>query len=597
MGKEWDRLGASVEATAKSAGGFGKDSQANENAYAAARVRFGATAKQMQEWHQAWATEALRVLKPGGHLLAFGGTRTYHRLACAVEDAGFEIRDSVIWLYGSGFPKSLDVSKAIDRAAGAEREVLGTRRAGIHRAGRTDEEGGIMLGGPPEELKQAPITAPATPEAQRWQGWGTALKPSHEPVVCAQKPLGLADWLATIGSHLDRLEAEWQAQEVDPTTPTGEGGDSSGQTATSPSESETTTSWSIVTSWRRSLVELSQAASTFTTETATALTTVLKTLSSCLGTITGENTPDNPSPTSGSLFPVEAADNLFAAAVLSLRGTLALSAGESATESTAQPSPDADAALPSPAHEPIVVARKPLIGTVAQTVSEWGTGALNIDGCRIGTEEIAAHGGGVNHDGRKYGGGSGIPAIEAGANPHTGRWPANVALSHLSSRCCLGCDGTGVDGDGESQIECPECGGSGELGGCERVGERRVKTNVATKGHVGTTDSSSLYGFGGGDETPRGYADPDGLETVPAWACVEGCPVAELDRQSGERPGSHAQVNHSEGFGGASPLEFASRQNKELGYGDTGGASRFFYCAKSSRAERTVGVGANAHPT
>src|SRR5450759_1092068 len=74
-----------------------------------------------------WARECLRVLKPGGHLLAFGGTRTSHRLACAIEDAGFEIRDSIAWLYGSGFPKSLDVSKAIDKAAGAEREVVGIR--------------------------------------------------------------------------------------------------------------------------------------------------------------------------------------------------------------------------------------------------------------------------------------------------------------------------------------------------------------------------------------------------------------------------------------------------------------------------------------
>jgi site-specific DNA-methyltransferase (adenine-specific) len=70
-----------------------------------------------------WA-EILRVLKPGGHLLAFGGTRTYHRMACAIEDAGFEIRDSLHWIYGSGFPKSLDVSKAIDKAAGVEREVV-----------------------------------------------------------------------------------------------------------------------------------------------------------------------------------------------------------------------------------------------------------------------------------------------------------------------------------------------------------------------------------------------------------------------------------------------------------------------------------------
>jgi DNA modification methylase len=90
-----------------------------------------------KEWDSfnARADECLRVLKPGGHLLAFGGTRTYHRLACAVEDAGFEIRDSISWLYGSGFPKSLDVSKAIDKAAGAEREVVGSPdRSGDQRA-------------------------------------------------------------------------------------------------------------------------------------------------------------------------------------------------------------------------------------------------------------------------------------------------------------------------------------------------------------------------------------------------------------------------------------------------------------------------------
>jgi DNA modification methylase len=134
--------------------------------------------------------EAYRVLKPGGHLLAFGGTRTYHRLACAVEDAGFEIRDSLIWLYGSGFPKSLDVSKAIDKAAGAKREVVGlsphsaARSAGTMATGH-EAPSGYNNGDEGDRL----VTAPATPEAEQWQGWGTALKPSHEPVVVARKPL------------------------------------------------------------------------------------------------------------------------------------------------------------------------------------------------------------------------------------------------------------------------------------------------------------------------------------------------------------------------------------------------------------------------
>ena len=133
--------------------------------------------------------EALRVAKPGAMLLAFGGTRTFHRLTCAIEDAGWEVRDVLTWLYGSGFPKSHDISKAIDKAAGAEREIVGTRRAGIKRNGRTDDEGGIFVGGLPEALKQAPVTAPATEDARTWQGWGTALKPAWEPIVLAMKPL------------------------------------------------------------------------------------------------------------------------------------------------------------------------------------------------------------------------------------------------------------------------------------------------------------------------------------------------------------------------------------------------------------------------
>ena len=137
-------------------------------------------------------SECLRVLKPGGHLLAFGGSRTYHRLACAVEDAGFEVRDQIMWLYGSGFPKSLDVSKAIDKAAGAEREVLGVGAAYCKEI----EEGRDCPGHPTANRslggganKHTASTAPATPDAKTWQGWGTALKPAHEPIVVARKPL------------------------------------------------------------------------------------------------------------------------------------------------------------------------------------------------------------------------------------------------------------------------------------------------------------------------------------------------------------------------------------------------------------------------
>ena len=136
---------------------------------------------------EVWA-ECLRVLKPGGHLLAFAGTRTQHRMAVRIEDAGFEIRDMIAWVYGSGFPKSLDVSKAIDKAAGAEREVIGSGKGRTGAAAQPN--GGSSFS---DDSYQWPgdydITAPATEAAKQWQGWGTALKPALEPVTVARKPL------------------------------------------------------------------------------------------------------------------------------------------------------------------------------------------------------------------------------------------------------------------------------------------------------------------------------------------------------------------------------------------------------------------------
>lgn len=134
-------------------------------------------------------SEVLRVLKPGAHLLAFGGTRTFHRLICAIEDSGFEIRDCLMWMYATGFPKSLDISKAIDASEGAEREIIGTtsvcgsyRRDYLARMGYRPE--GEPFRG---ERDGAPITAPATEMAKRWDGYGTALAPSWEPITLAMK--------------------------------------------------------------------------------------------------------------------------------------------------------------------------------------------------------------------------------------------------------------------------------------------------------------------------------------------------------------------------------------------------------------------------
>jgi site-specific DNA-methyltransferase (adenine-specific) len=128
--------------------------------------------------------EVLRVLKPGGHALIACGTRTQHRMVVNIEDAGFEIRDVVTWLYGSGFPKSLNISKAIDKEAGAEREVVGIHK----RHGGGSAVSGAMSG-PLGTASELPLTAPATEAAKQWDGWGTALKPACEFWTLARKPL------------------------------------------------------------------------------------------------------------------------------------------------------------------------------------------------------------------------------------------------------------------------------------------------------------------------------------------------------------------------------------------------------------------------
>lgn len=189
--------------TARKKGGTGKASENLKSPAGRSRITTGFMGKSWDGTGIAFDPETwrlvYRVLKPGGYLIAFGGTRTYHRLVCAIEDAGFEIRDSLHWIYGSGFPKSLDVSKAIDKAAGAERtEVTGVKPGHEDFISRTDDysAGGRSDGWErPWRSDQNAVLrshqqfAPATDAAKQWEGWGTALKPAHEPIVLARKPL------------------------------------------------------------------------------------------------------------------------------------------------------------------------------------------------------------------------------------------------------------------------------------------------------------------------------------------------------------------------------------------------------------------------
>lgn len=253
-----------------------------------------------------WAEECLRVLKPGGHLLAFGGTRTWHRLAVAVEDAGFEVRDSIAWLYGSGFPKSLDVSKAIDKAAR-----------------------GVPQGGTDPTSPNHGKYRTTTTEGKRWDG------------------------------------------------DAGQGYGAGGSRFLAPDRSGSPTS---IASERMDVPATATTPLTGTEDAAAA--------------------DGSPTPTPGATVPTDDAAQQWSGWGTALK----------------------------PAFEPIVVARKPLTGTVAANVLAHGTGALNIDGCRVQGEDAP--------EGRlRHGGGSAVSSSMAGPlNPDVrpaspaGRWPANVLL-------------------------------------------------------------------------------------------------------------------------------------------------------------------------
>lgn len=464
--------------------------------------------------------ECLRVLKPGGHLLCFAGTRTQHRMAVRIEDAGFEIRDMIAWVYSTGFPKSLDVAKAIDKVGGeaVPPEFAGWLRAERQRQGLTAKElcerggfyknvnhGGLVsnweagLGAPNaaqfnllcdlldlplsrrEEVerevlgwrKVAPgvafssegashvaVTAPATDAARQWQGWGTALKPALETVTFASKPYTDEQEQDIILSNLIRLEArlwlmssasaveksstssqseygvacaiaQWSAEEITSTRaalcdPMG----------TSLFELATTTSLSIVSSWRRTLEESWSDGSTSTTGTKSSTTTDWRTLKFSLSQITPESIIKACSLPGGFSANASTAESHFNASLSLLQSIRALSATERAMSQAQHGHRGAGV---KPNLDPCIMARKPLDGTVATNVLAHGTGALNIDGCRVPTGDEVIHV--PQSDPSKRAGIVGSDLGISGANTSDfqaaqrasvertmtfGRWPANL---------------------------------------------------------------------------------------------------------------------------------------------------------------------------
>jgi len=416
-----------------------------------------------QRWCLAWATECLRVLKPGGYLLAFGGTRTWHRLVCGIEDAGFEIRDSVaslagqdapglMWIHGQGFPKSHDVAKAIDKAGGISPEVQGAvLRAARERAGLSRAEVADRVG-----CKESSVQ---NWEDGRARASGRAVEyitPSPKYRDALADLLGYtADERRVVGATVDRR------------------GD---------------------------------------------------------GTVTG-------------------------------LGHSGVEYGAPVTEEAARWSGWGTAL--KPAWEPIVVARKPLVGTVAQNVIEHGTGALNIGGCRVGATRDVPASLSTRPNGAFYSGGI-FKGQPGDLDPNTGRWPPNVLLAHSAS--------------------------------CEQIGVREVRSG----GHHPAARGAS--GYEGGLHGQSGLAErKSGTETVETWRCADDCPVAELDRQSGVLTSGMFAAHHADNGKRAGTYGAMTGREHPATYGDTGGASRFFpvfrYEAKAPASERPRLADGTAHPT
>lgn len=358
-----------------------------------------------------WAA-VLRVLKPGGHMVAFSGTRTYHRMVCAIEDAGFEIRDQMGWAFGSGFPKSHDVSKGIDRAAGAERDVVGIDESKLRpnriNRGLVNSAGS----GGFQSDNGATITAPSTDAAREWQGWGTALKPAYEPVCLAQKPYEpqqvLAILVPTIGELICKVasfaKTDMRLSEL----------------------LQACGFWSTATSLRNFLGVLSGVESKFTTETAIALTTDLKILKSLLSRITQGTTTQDETQPHGAASNASLAAAISRSVIAKCERLASTTAGEIVIDWLAEEGGGPGGSRLTPLWSPICLARKPLgEKSIAANVLKHGTGAINIDACRVGTEggtakanpvpeskTVTALGNGLN--------GGGVKSIDAG------RWPANL---------------------------------------------------------------------------------------------------------------------------------------------------------------------------
>lgn len=436
-----------------------------------------------------------RVCKPGALMLAFGGTRTYHRLTCAIEDAGWEIRDCLMWLYGQGFPKAADVGKMIDKAKGAVREVVGTKVGlpgySLTDNGRTNEIYGDLHN--PEA--ECAITAPATPEAAKWTGWANALKPAVEPVIVAQKPLnGLQPTQLSLRRRIDSLEDQlWQilyARTAASNSEASQGDVSVPEIAALPAslravlfdqmgilpfESVMNTSLSIVTSWKSVLDDGCDLTSTSITETATKPTIAWKTLNCWAWEITPGDIIQAAMVAHGSKCDVVPAVQYFNAAAMSIYATRELSALAGVTWPQRTFCRDETGLGLRPDWLPIVLAMKSLDGTLAHNAEKWGVAGMNIDATRIGDNPGYRYN--ADRNGTTFHGKQGERIKQSAAKKGSaviestkGRWPANLLLDEETADLLDAQSGILTSGTGVVRTKA----GDGYHGGMGKAGDAQV---------------------------------------------------------------------------------------------------------------------------
>lgn len=545
-------------------------------------------------WLSSVMAECLRVARPGSYLLCWALPRTSHWTATAIEDAGWEIRDVVTALNGQGFPKNHNVSKALSdqdlRCNCSQKSVQypspireGKNSADAESYHHVEDVRGLRSGMDAAE----PGTVPAKPRVLAEVQCGP--HQSAENGKIQDSPGDLYLLRGRVPAEVERLDQPGEVLLGGVQRPAS--GERSGRGSTAPGDCHDG-ACRLDGSQPGELLPQDDRGEQSRMEgrgDVQAEQGQLRRAEVCPmpgrpdvngqgrrlrdGAPAGDGPDGRPVPRSRRGRPSSRPQHAEQrpddpGTVAEQRGAQAGRAWPACDRCGKPIIPDGLGTALKPAAEFWILARKPIIGTVAENVLRYGTGALNIDACRIAgqwTTWQVQKGQPVpaSVPGNVYGNGAGLPSHIAEQHP-AGRWPAHLVLSHTPD--------------------------------CERAGTMRVKGTapMGDPSRGGRRINRDQYRIATGTQT---YADPDGLETVAAWRCSVDCPVAELDRQSGQRtsglmkPGQPRRATlgkggYNQGFG-----EPASLQGS---YGDTGGASRFFYTPKASRSDRGDG---NTHPT